>query len=156
VAKHDKLLDRILRGTSDANIAFEDLRHLLKRLGFAERIRGDHHIFSKDGVEEILNLQPKGAQAKPYQVKQVRGVIVKYRWPEAIMKSKWRYEIILYWSNEDQAYIAEVPELPGCAADGKTYKEALTNVEEIIQEWIETAKELKRPIPEPRGRLLYA
>jgi virulence-associated protein VapD len=66
VAKSDKLLDRILRGTSDANIAFEDLRHLLKRLGFAERIRGDHYIFSKDGVEEILNLQPKGAQAKPY------------------------------------------------------------------------------------------
>lgn len=72
------------------------------------------------------------------------------------MKNKWRYEIILYWSPEDQAYIAEVPELPGCATDGKTYKEALTNVEVIIQEWIETAKELKRPIPEPRGRLLYA
>lgn len=72
------------------------------------------------------------------------------------MKSKWRYEIILYWSPEDQAYIAEVPELPGCAADGQTYKEALTNVEGIIEEWIETAKELKRPIPEPRGRLLYA
>jgi predicted RNase H-like HicB family nuclease len=72
------------------------------------------------------------------------------------MKSKWRYEIILYWSPEDQAYIAEVPELSGCAADGQTYKEALTNVEGIIQEWIDTAKELKRPIPEPRGRLLYA
>ena len=72
------------------------------------------------------------------------------------MKSKWRYEIILYWSPEDQAYIAEVPELSGCAADGKTYKEALTNVEGIIQEWIETAKELKRSIPEPKGRLLYA
>lgn len=72
------------------------------------------------------------------------------------MKSKWRYEIILYWSDEDQAYIAEVPELPGCAADGKTYKEAWTTVEGIIGEWIETAKELKRPIPEPRGRLLYA
>jgi predicted RNase H-like HicB family nuclease len=73
-----------------------------------------------------------------------------------MMKSKWRYEIILYWSDEDQAYIAEVPELAGCAADGKTYKEALTNVERIIQEWIETAKELQRPIPKPRGRLLYA
>jgi len=72
------------------------------------------------------------------------------------MKSKWKYEIILYWSDEDQAYIAEVPELPGCAADGKTYKEALANVEVIIREWIETAKELERPIPEPRGRLLYA
>lgn len=79
MAKRDNFLDRILRGTSDANIAFAELRRLLKRLGFAERIRGDHYIFSKEGVEEILNLQPKGAQAKPYQVKQVRGVIVKYR-----------------------------------------------------------------------------
>lgn len=72
------------------------------------------------------------------------------------MKSKWKYEIILYWSEEDRAYIAEVPELPGCAADGPSYQQALNNVEVIIREWIETAKELKRPIPEPRGRLLYA
>ena len=72
------------------------------------------------------------------------------------MKNKWKYEIIIYWSEEDQAYIAEVPELPGCAADGKTYKEALANVEVIIHEWIETAKELKRPIPAPKRRLLYA
>ena len=72
------------------------------------------------------------------------------------MKSKWKYEIIIYWSEEDQAYIAEVPELPACAADGKTYKQALANVEVIIHEWIETAKELKRSIPEPKGRLLYA
>lgn len=72
------------------------------------------------------------------------------------MKSTWKYEIIIYWSEEDQAYIAEVPELPGCAADGRTYKQALANVEVIIQEWIETAKELKRPVPEPKGRLLYA
>jgi hypothetical protein len=79
VAKYDKLLARILRGTADANITFEELRHLLKRLGFAERIRGDHYIFTREGVEEILNLQPKGSQAKPYQVKQVRAVIVKYR-----------------------------------------------------------------------------
>jgi len=72
------------------------------------------------------------------------------------MNSKWKYEIIIYWSEEDQAYIAEVPELPGCAADGKTYKQALANVEVIIHEWIETAKELKRSVPEPKGRLLYA
>jgi predicted RNase H-like HicB family nuclease len=72
------------------------------------------------------------------------------------MKSKWKYEIIIYWSEEDQAYIAEVPELPGCAADGKTYKQALANVEVIIHEWIETAKQLKRTVPEPKGRLLYA
>ncbi|MBI5750164.1 MAG: type II toxin-antitoxin system HicB family antitoxin [Nitrospinae bacterium] len=67
-----------------------------------------------------------------------------------------KYEIIVYWSEEDKVFIAEVPELPGCAADGATYQEALTNVEVIIQEWIETAKELGRPIPEPKGRLVFA
>lgn len=67
-----------------------------------------------------------------------------------------KYEVILYWSEEDQAFIAEVPELPGCAADGDTYQEALANAEVIIQEWIETARELGRPIPEPRGRLIFA
>ncbi len=67
-----------------------------------------------------------------------------------------RYEIILYWSKEDQAFIAEVPELPGCAADGATYQEAVSNVEVVIREWIERAQELNRPVPVPRGRLLYA
>lgn len=67
-----------------------------------------------------------------------------------------KYEIIIYWSEEDQAFLAEVPELPGCAADGKTYKEALANAEVIIKEWVETATELGRPIPEPKGRLMYA
>jgi len=79
MARRDKLLDRILRGTLDANIPFADLCQLLRRLGFDERIRGSHHIFAKAGVEEILNLQPKGAKAKPYQVKQVRNVILKYK-----------------------------------------------------------------------------
>lgn len=69
----------MLSGTSDANIAFRDLCRLLKRFGFDERIRGDHHIFTMDVVEEILNLQPKGPNAKPYQVRQVRDVILKYR-----------------------------------------------------------------------------
>jgi len=78
VARFDELLSRILRGASDANIPFNQLRNLLRRLGFSERIRGDHHIFTMNGVEEIINLQPKGNKAKPYQVKQVRGVIVKY------------------------------------------------------------------------------
>ena len=67
-----------------------------------------------------------------------------------------KYEIIIYWSEEDQAFIAEVPELAGCMADGQTYQEALANAEIIIQEWIDTAKELGRPIPEPKGRLIYA
>ncbi|MBD2498563.1 type II toxin-antitoxin system HicB family antitoxin [Nostoc sp. FACHB-280] len=67
-----------------------------------------------------------------------------------------RYEINLYWSEEDQAFIAEVPELPGCAADGETYQEALQNVEVIMQEWIETAQELARHIPESKQRLMSA
>lgn len=67
-----------------------------------------------------------------------------------------QYEIILYWSKEDQAFIAEVPELPGCAADGATYQEAVANVETVMREWIETARELGRPVPEPRGRLMFA
>lgn len=68
----------------------------------------------------------------------------------------YRYEIIIYWSNEDQAYIAEVPELSRCIADGETYNEALTNTEVVINEWIETAKELGKVIPEPKGKLAYA
>ena len=67
-----------------------------------------------------------------------------------------KYEVILYWSRDDDAYIAEVPELSGCMADGQTMAEALANVETVIAEWIETAEELGRDIPEPRGRLLYA
>jgi len=67
-----------------------------------------------------------------------------------------KYEVIIYWSDQDQAFIAEVPELPGCAADGKTYREALANVEVIIAEWIQTANEMGRPIPQPKGRLVFA
>jgi predicted RNase H-like HicB family nuclease len=72
------------------------------------------------------------------------------------MSADVRYEIILYWSKEDGAFIAEAPELPGCAADGATYEEALANVEVVIREWIETARELGRPVPEPRGKLINA
>ena len=68
----------------------------------------------------------------------------------------FKYEIIIYWSNEDDAYVAEVPELPGCMADGKTYDDVLKNVTQIIQEWLETATELGREIPKPKGRLIYA
>ena len=67
-----------------------------------------------------------------------------------------KYEVIIYWSNEDQVYVAEVPELPGCMADGKTYEAALKNVRQISREWLQTAKELGRPIPEAKGRLHYA
>jgi predicted RNase H-like HicB family nuclease len=68
----------------------------------------------------------------------------------------YKYEVIVYWSEEDEAFIAEVPELPGCSADGATYREAINNVEVVIGEWIETARELGRPIPMPKGKLAYA
>ena len=73
-----KLRNKVLSGTSDANISFAELRKLLVRLGFDERIRGDHHILTKDGVDEIINIQPKGKKAKSYQVKQIRNLILKY------------------------------------------------------------------------------
>ena len=78
MGRHDKILQTILTGRSDANIRFADIVNLLLKLGFFERIKGYHHIFTKDNVEEILNIQPKGSMAKPYQVKQVRNIILKY------------------------------------------------------------------------------
>lgn len=79
VGKFENTLDAILRGSSDQNVAFDDLRSALSRLGFHERIKGDHFIFSKDGVLEIINLQPVGNKAKAYQVKQVRNLILKHK-----------------------------------------------------------------------------
>jgi predicted RNase H-like HicB family nuclease len=67
-----------------------------------------------------------------------------------------KYELIIYWSKEDQSFVVEVPELPGCMADGGTYEQAAANAQRVIEEWIETARELGRPIPEPKGRLTYA
>nr|VFJ61167.1 MAG: hypothetical protein BECKFW1821A_GA0114235_111120 [Candidatus Kentron sp. FW]VFJ66163.1 MAG: hypothetical protein BECKFW1821B_GA0114236_111320 [Candidatus Kentron sp. FW] len=78
MGKHEKLYRHILLRQSDANISFGELCALLDRLGFSERIRGDHHIFTMDGIDEILNLQPRNAKPKPYQVKQVREVILRY------------------------------------------------------------------------------
>jgi hypothetical protein len=79
MGKAEKTLNLVLRGTSDENISFQDLCSLLLKLGFSERVRGDHFIYTREGVDEILNLQPIGAKAKAYQVKQVRAVILKYR-----------------------------------------------------------------------------
>ncbi len=79
MGKYEKLLQRILSGTSDNNIKFTELCQLLKKLGFTERIKGDHYIFTRNNVEEIINIQPKKSKAKSYQVKQIRNLIVKYR-----------------------------------------------------------------------------
>lgn len=67
-----------------------------------------------------------------------------------------RYEMIIYWSDDDDGFVVEIPELPGCAADGRSYKEAVANAETVIREWIDTANEMGRPIPQPKGRLHYA
>lgn len=79
MGKHEKTLQQVLLGRADANIAFADIRGLLLALGFAERVRGDHHIFTRNGIEDIINLQPLGAKAKPYQVQQVRNTILRYK-----------------------------------------------------------------------------
>ena len=79
MGKWDKLRQKILLGQSDANIDFEDLCHLLQRLGFGKRVSGSHHVFSRNDVEEIINVQPNGRMAKPYQVKQVRDMLLKHR-----------------------------------------------------------------------------
>jgi predicted RNase H-like HicB family nuclease len=123
-----KILLAVLSGRSDANIRFESLRHLVKSMGFVERIKGGHFIYTRSDVVEIINLQ----------------------------RVSMKYEIIIYWSEADGAFIAEVPELPGCSADGSTKAKALVAVEKIAREWIETAKELGRPVPEPKGRLVFA
>jgi hypothetical protein len=78
MTQREKTLDEVLRGRSDANIRFDELRALLVSLGFGERVRGSHHVFSKEGVDDQINLQRDGSKAKPYQVKQVRGVLIKY------------------------------------------------------------------------------
>jgi len=79
MASSQKLLDQILRANADANVSFSGLVQLLKRLGFEERVKGSHHIFTREGIQEILNLQPNGNKCKPYQVKQVRNVIINYQ-----------------------------------------------------------------------------
>lgn len=84
MGRHERLLQTILHGRSDANIRFADLCALLRQLGFSERVRGSHHLFDKKGVAELINLQSQGGQVKPYQVKQVRQLILKYRLGEEI------------------------------------------------------------------------
>jgi predicted RNA binding protein YcfA (HicA-like mRNA interferase family) len=79
VDKYEELRQRIFEGRSDANINFEDLRRLLKRMGFEERVRGSHHLFRKEGVRELINLQHDGSKAKIYQVRQVRHIMLRYR-----------------------------------------------------------------------------
>ena len=137
-----KTLSKVLGGLADKNIRFQDLKKLLSDLGFSVRIKGDHHIFYKEGVEEIVNLQPlSDGKAKAYQVKQVRVSLNTNFIKEFKM---YKYELIIFWSAEDGRYVVEVPELSGCMADGKTYEEAITNIKEAIEGWLEVM-ESKQP-----------
>lgn len=88
MGKYEKLLEKIVRGTSDADVGFDELCHLLIRLGFEEKIRGSHHIFRKTGIMEMPNLQKAGRQAKPYQVRQVRNIIVRYKLDGSVKTQK--------------------------------------------------------------------
>jgi predicted RNase H-like HicB family nuclease len=90
------------------------------------------------------------------QVREVRNVMVRFKLAQLEMTTDSRYEVIIYWSDEDNAFVAEVPELPACMADGATYADAVAAVQVVIREWIETAEELGRQVPEPRGRLVFA
>ena len=153
MSRAKKVVARILAGSSDANLAFDDLCFVLERAGFTRRTgKGSHTLFFKAGIEEILNLQPKGSQAKPYQVKQCGNSFSNTNWRSTDM----RYELIIYWSRADECFVVEVPELAGCMADGATYQEAVAHAQLVIGQWLETARELGRPIPEPRGKLAYA
>lgn len=147
----DKLIQRILSGTADASIRFGDLCHLLESLGFEKRIRGSQHLFRKSGVEEMVNLQRAGTNAKPYSGPSGPGYNFE-SW--ACQTAMIKYEVIIYWSTDDQVFIAEVPELPGCMAHGATQDEALHNAQDAIRLWLDTAKEFGDPIPEPKGRRL--
>jgi predicted RNase H-like HicB family nuclease len=117
---------------------------------------------SRDGITEILNLQPRADRtAKPYQVRQVRDIILRYRLDERCdreveVSADYRYEIVIYWSELDQTFVAEVPELPGCMADGPTYEAALREAGVVIREWVSAARELGREVPQPAGRRMFA
>ena len=146
----DKTLSRLLCGTSDASIRFDDICSLLEKLGFEKRVKGSHHVFRRAGVEEMINLQRDGGAAKPYQVRQVASGNSKKR-PRG---NGMKYEVIIYWSDEDDAFVADVPELSGCMAHGTTQESALRNAQEAVDHWLETAKEFGYAIPQPRGRRL--
>jgi predicted RNase H-like HicB family nuclease/predicted RNA binding protein YcfA (HicA-like mRNA interferase family) len=152
MGKFEKLLLKLFSGNSGNHFSFEYLEKILLNLGSDKRNTGGSHvIFTKSDIVEIINIQSKGSLAKAYQVKQVRGIVLKY------ILIKYGDQIwINYWSKEDDSFIAEVPELPGCMADGENYVDVVKNVEIVIEQWIATAKELGREIPIPKWKLMFA
>jgi predicted RNase H-like HicB family nuclease len=145
MSKKSKLRDKILSGKAQ-NIEFADLCTFLQQIGFSFRQESSHHIFTRDQIQGVLVLEPtKEGKAKSYQVRQVRGNGAE----KPVMKAT-DYSVFIIWSKEDNAFSAQVPELPECVADGATREEALANATIAAQIWIDTAKELGREIPEPQ------
>lgn len=154
MGKYEKLILQILRGASDANIAFDDLCQLLRRLGFDQRVRGSHHNFRRQGIEQKINLQKDGSQAISGEASSRCHCRKQTGRGNEGRKLMSRYEIILYWGDEDQAFVAETPELPGCAAHGETPESALANVRQAMSLWLDTARKYGDEIPQPKGRRL--
>ncbi len=155
MGKQKKTMERLLAGQADAHMGFDDLRSLLLSLGFEERIRGSHHLFSKRGIVEKNQLATRWPSCQT--VSSQASACDNPHIPVDESDMMYKYEIILYWSEPDQLFVAEVPELPGCVAHGKTQDEALKQARIAMGLWLDTAREQGEPIPEPKGRrLMYA
>ncbi len=147
--KCEKFRTRLNSRQADNNFDFNDMRNFLLHLGFRESIEGDHHIFRCEGITDRINLQPEGGKCKAYQVRQIRKFLADNEMQEVMMFEK--YTIILFWSEQDNRYLAQIPNLPGAFSDGKTYEEALLAIRRIGEEWIDVAREdgILIPCPKP-------
>jgi len=157
MGRHDKFLAQLLGGRADANVGFEALCALLRRLAFQERTRGSHHVLRRAGVEELFNLQRDGdnAESLPGPAGPRRAGALRSNHDRGGRgMNAYKYELIVYWSAEDTVFVADVPELPGCMAHGATPAEAVAQAQEAIALWIDTAREDDRAVPEPKGRRL--
>lgn len=147
MARNEKFRARLMAGTADNRIDFADLCRILVSVGFELRIEGSHHIFTRANVTSIV-LQPRGPVAKDYQVRQTMKVLKEH---DLMNPRIDRYRVEIWWSEIDGRYIAEMPELPGCLADGTTQKEALVNARDTAAAMIKVFREIGRPIPEPQA-----
>ena len=148
MSKKKKLLKKILSG--GGNISFNDVKALLINLGFRlDRIKGSHHIFINPQINEIINIQSVKGQVKPYQLKQIISLIERYNLKIDLIAMN-DYHINLFYSTENEGYIADIPDLPNCSAFGLSPEEALKEVLVAKATWIAAAKANHIPIPEPK------
>src|SRR5438105_2096725 len=151
-----RLLVRIRRGDV-RNVAFSDLVRLLRALGFQEvGGRGSHRVFAHPKVVELVNVQEEHGAAKPYQVRHVANPCSAIRSQLGGGPVTRAYRTDVSWSDEDNAWVADVPELAYCSAHGPTPHDAVAEVERAIDAWIDAATAAGRPIPEPQPRAVHA